>query len=212
MKKTATILVSIILSVSFIYGQNAKSILDKLATYSKKCKTLQGSFEYKLENKSASIYETSEGEFLIKGDKYFINILGAETYYDGKNLYSYIKDIQEVTIQKPDMNDEGFLKPSNLFTIYQKGYDYKYVGKEIEQGKNLYIIDLFPKKKDTNYKKLILKIEVKTNKLVAMKSIGKQGDDVEIKILEMKENLPLADSKFTFDTTKNPEVEVIDMR
>ncbi len=212
MRKIINVLLFVVLGSSFSYAQNAKNILDKLTAESKTYKTIQGTFEYKLENKAANVFENSKGTFLIKGDKYFVNILGAETYFDGENLYSYIKEVEEVTLQKPDMEDEGFLKPSNLFTIYQKGYDYKYVGKIIEQGKNLHVIDLFPKKEDKNYKKLVVKIDVKTNRLLGIKSIGKQGDDVVIVITEMKINKPIADSKFTFDTAKHPDVEVIDMR
>ncbi len=212
MKKKITLsflLVSLFFSA---FSQDAKSILDKLATKSKAYKTIKGTFEYKLENKTANVFENSKGSFLIKGDKYLVDVLGAETYYDGRNLYSYIKEVNEVTIQKPDAEDEDFLKPSNLFTIYEKGYDYKYVGKIVENGKNIHVIDLFPKKDNTNYKKLVMKVDVKENQLVSMKSVGKSGDDVEIKITSMKENTPVNDAQFTFNKAAHPDVEVVDMR
>lgn len=212
MAKFISTLILFIGGFGALSAQDAKAILDKLAETSKAYTTIQGKFQYKLENKSANLYENSEGKFIIKGNKYFIDILGAETYYDGENLYSFIKDVDEVTIQSPEENDEDFLKPSNLFYIYKKGYDYKYVGKIIEEGKSIHVIDLLPKTDDSNYKKLIVKIESKTNRLVSMKSIGKSGDNVEINILNMKENLPVADSKFVFNKTAHPKVEIIDMR
>lgn len=212
MKRITGSLLFFVLAIGTLSAQDAKAILDKLAAHSKACKTMQGSFEYTLENKTANVYENSKGKFLIKGDKYFVDILDTETYYDGKLLYSFIKDVDEVSIQKPEDDDEDFLKPSNLFTIYQKGYNYKYVGKIIEHGTSLHIIDLLPKKESQNHKKLIVKIDTKTNSLVSMKSIGKSGDDVEILITSMKENAPAPDSKFTFNQSAHPNVEVIDMR
>lgn len=212
MKKVITSIFLITLALGSLMAQDAKEILDQLAKQSKDAKTMQGNFEYKLQNKSANVYETSKGTFVIKGDKYLVNVLGVSTYYDGKNLYSFIEDVNEVTIQKPDDSDEDFMKPSNLFTIYQKGYEHKYVGKIIEEGKNIHIIDLLPKQDKSNYKKLIVKVDTKTNNLISMKSIGKSGDDVEINITSLKKNLPVADSKFTFDETLHPDIEVIDMR
>ncbi len=212
MKKVATSLLVIILSFSFVFSQDAKSILTKLAEKGKVYKTLKGTFQYKLENKSANLYENSEGIFMIKGDKYFVDILGAKTYYDGKNLYSFIEDINEVTIQTPEEDSKDFLKPSNIFTIYQKGYTYKYVGKIVENGKSIHIIDLLPQSEDTPYKKLIVKINCKTNDLASIKSIGKSGDNVEINILSTKENTPVSDNAFTFNKSDHPDVEIIDMR
>lgn len=212
MKKNIGFLFFFILTVSTIVAQDAQKILDKLAAHSKSCETMQGNFEYTLENKAANVYENSNGSFLIKGDKYFVNVLGVETYYDGKSLYSFIKDVNEVSIQEPEQNDEDFLKPSNLFTIYQKGYSYKYVGKIIEDGKNMHVIDLLPKNDSQNYKKLIVKIDTKTNNLISMKSIGKSGDDVEVRITKMKKNITVPDSKFTFNKALHTDVEVIDMR
>ncbi|PVX52529.1 outer membrane lipoprotein-sorting protein [Balneicella halophila] len=212
MKKIISITVLVFVALSSVLAQDAKSILDKLAAQSKACKTMQGEFEYKLENKSSNIYETSKGKYIIKGDKYFIDVMGAETYFDGQYLYSFIKDVDEVSIQNPESDDEDFLKPSNLFTIYQKGYEHEYVGKIIENGKSIHVIDLLPKKENQNFKKIIAKIDVKTNNLVSMESIGKSGDDVEIKILTLKKDLPVSDSKFVFDETAHPDVEVIDMR
>ncbi len=211
MKKVSLSLLFIALFFT-AFSQDAKTILDKLAEKSKSSKTMKGTFEYNLENKTANIHENSKGSFLIKGDKYFVDVLGAETYYDGDNLYSYIKEVNEVTIQKPEADSEDFLKPSNLFTIYQTGYDCKYVGKIIENGKSIHVIDLLPKDDDKNYKKLIVKVDKKTNQLVSMKSIGESGDDVEIKVISMQENVPADDNKFTFNKAAHPDVEVVDMR
>ncbi len=212
MKKIIVASFLITLGFSFAFAQDAKNILDEVAEKSKTYTTLQGTFQYKLENKSANVYENSEGIFKIKGNKYFVDILGAKTYYDGKLLYSYIEDVAEVTIQSPEEDSEDFLNPSNLFTIYKRGYTYKYVGKIVEAGKSVHIIDLLPKAVDTPYKKLIVKINCKTNTLSSIKSIGKSGDNVEISILSTKENVPILDSAFTFNEAKHPDVEVVDMR
>ncbi len=212
MKKIIASAFLLIFGLNLAYSQDAKKILDEVAEKSKTYKTLQGTFQYKLENKSANLYENSEGIFKIKKTKYFVDVLGAKTYYDGKLLYSFIEDVNEVTIQSPEEDSEDFLNASNLFTIYQRGYTYKYVGKIVENGESIHIIDLFPKSDETPYKKLIVKISCKTNILSSIKSIGKSGDNVEISILSMKENTPIPDSAFSFNESEYPDVEIIDMR
>ncbi len=212
MKKNLLLFTLAMLGFATLSAQDAKSILDKLASKNKSYKTLQGIFEYKLENKEANIYENSKGTFFIKGDKYFVEILGTQTFFDGKNAYSYLKEVDELTIQKPEKDDDNFLKPSNLFTIYQKGFKTVYVGKVLEGKIQLHLIDLLPIKEKENYKKLTLKIKAKTNELYSIQSVGKYGDNVTIKMTEIKANKPVANSKFTFNKTKHPDTEIIDMR
>lgn len=213
MKKIVGLLVLITFGISS-FGQDtkAKAILDKVSNKISTYKTMAGDFEYIFENKSADVLEKSEGKFASQGDRYYVNILGVETFFDGKNVYSYMKDVEEVTISIPDIDSEDSLSPSNLFTIYKKGFDLKYVKETSIYNKKVHLINLLPKNKDRNYKVIEVYIDKSTNDFVLVKTIGKSGDDVSIRILDMIVNTVIPESQFVFDVASNPNVEVIDMR
>ena len=53
-------------------------------------------------------------------------------YFDGKTMWTYAEDIQEVTITEPDMDDEDFLSnPAKILTWYNRDFKYRYVQKII---------------------------------------------------------------------------------
>lgn len=211
MKKKIVYVVAFIAFTVSSFGQDAKAILDKVSAKMSEYKTIEGNFEYVFENKSANIEEISRGTFITKGDKYYVNILGVETFFDGQNVYSYMKDVKEVTISVPNTEDEDFISPANIFAN-KKGFDLEYVKDTVVYGKQVFLINLLPEKEDSSNERIEVYIDKKTNNFVLVKTIGKSGDNVLIHILDMKVNTAISDKIFTFDVKSKPDVEVIDMR
>lgn len=214
-KYTIILISSLVLGFSVALAntdKKATSILNKVAQIKKSGKAMKGSFLYIFENKAENIQEKSKGYFIIKDEKYWVDILGVETFFDGKTISSFMKDANELTIQDPD-DDEGGLTPSSLFDIYEKGFTSKYVGEKNEGNKHLYIVDLFPIDNSKNFKKVRAKIQKESYLPISVETFGKSGDNVRIEILDINTNTPnIEDSSFAFDTEANTDVEIIDMR
>ena len=99
-----------------------------------------------VEDKKEGSRFQNEGEIVLKGDKYKLNLLGTTIYYDGKTMWNHIIDVEEVNITEPTEEEMEFFfsKPSRLFFIYESDFKIKYVGETTENNRTLYDIDLFP--------------------------------------------------------------------
>jgi len=193
-------------------AEKAKEILDKVSAKTKSYSTISADFTFSMENLQEEISETNEGQIIIKGDKYKVSLMGVNTYFDGSAIYTHLIEAEEVNISEPDPEDEETLNPATIFTIYEKGFKYKYVGEGSENGKEFYEIDLYPENRDKPYSRIKLRILKDDMTLYTLRQVGKDGNIYTVVVKSMKTNLPFDDSTFAFDTNANPDVDIIDMR
>jgi len=215
MKKTAITLLILVLTFSFSNAQDAvkaKQILDQVSSKTKSFTSISAEFSFSLENVQEKINDAHNGSIKVKGNKYKVSLMNVDSYFDGKTLYTYLKDADEVNISTPDVNDEGMLNPAKIFTMYEKGFKYNFIGEKTEAGKTLYEIDLFPENRDKPFSRIKLLIWKDNLQLYTLKQVGKDGNNYTIKVKKMDTNQPFTDSDFVFNTAANPNVDVIDMR
>ena len=209
-----------------VFAQNdpkAKEILDKAAAKFKAYPAAEIDFTLTMENPSENIHEMHEGKAWMKGNLYKLNVMDVENYYDGKNIYTYMPEVQEVNIKNPNEEEEEMLNPTTLFDIHNQGFDQKLVS----TGNDITYIELFPTDKSRNFTKIGIWVNPATSSIQKVTSFGKDGNNVLITIKSIKQSSPVpadsldpkkqpppppADSFFKFDPAKHPEVEVIDLR
>lgn len=199
----------------FVFGQNpekAKEILDQLSAKTKTYTTIEADFSFAMENQQEDIQEQYDGDISIKGDKYKVNLMDVDTYFDGKTMWTHMIDAEEVNVDEPDPEDEETLNPAKIFTIYETGFKYTFVGEKTKDGVVMYHIDLYPINRDKPYSRIKLEIKKNDMQLNGIKQIGKDGNNYTILIKNMKTNTPMADNMFVFDEAANPDVDIIDMR
>ncbi len=191
----------------------AKTILDKMASKFQKYQGIDIEFSLTMDNAQENISETSRGKAWVKGNLYKIDLMGVETYFNGKTLWSYIKDAEEVNVSEPDGNDKNAFNPSKLFNSYQEGYKVRYLREVFESNRALHIIDLFPKDvKGSEFSRIRIKVDKDENAIYKIIRFGKDGNDYTVTVFKAKENKTLQDNMFTFDAKKYPDVEMIDLR
>lgn len=193
------------------FAQNdpkAKEILDKAAAKFKAYPAAEVDFTLAMENKAENIKETHEGKAWMKGNLYKLNLMDVENYYDGKVIYTYMPEVEEVNIKNPSDEEEGFLNPASLFDIHNQGFNQKL----LSTSNGIAYIELYPKEKK-NVEKIGVWVKTSASTIEKVISFGKDGNNVIISVNNIKSLVPVpADSFFKFDTAKYPEVEVIDMR
>lgn len=193
------------------FAQNdpkAKEILDKAAAKFKAYPAAEVDFTLAMENKAENIKETHEGKAWMKGNLYKLNLMDVENYYDGKVIYTYMPEVEEVNIKNPSDEEEGFLNPASLFDIHNQGFNQKL----LSTSNGIAYIELYPKEKK-NVEKIGVWVKTSASSIEKVISFGKDGNNVVISVNNIKSLVPVpADSFFKFDTTQHPEVEVIDMR
>jgi outer membrane lipoprotein-sorting protein len=201
-------------SLSAQQDAKAKEILDKLSQTSKSYKTIQIEFSFTLENKTGSVTETNEGSVALKGKSYKLHMpaMGMEVYSDGITTWSYLTESNEVNITENEENNDAALNPANLFTIYEKGFKYNYVGEESIGGKTTQVIDLFPTDKAREITKVRLYIDKVKYQIIRAKTFNKDGNVYTLSMKNMKTDQLLPDGYFKFEPAKYPKVEINDMR
>lgn len=201
MKRTYLLTLALFLSVS-VFAQKdkqAREILDKTAN------TLQQAGGIR-----AAFGGTANGTLLLKGDQFYLNSGGVQSWFDGKTQWSYLKDSEEVNISNPTPEELQTINPYALLSIYKNGYNYKYAGTKNHNGKQGFEVILTPEKKQDvasitlfvskTYQPLYIKVE-QSNKSVN-----------EIIVTSYQTNQSLDNATFRFDKKKFPNAEVIDLR
>jgi outer membrane lipoprotein-sorting protein len=210
----ASVLVISVVIVFAQQDQKAKSILENVTKTTQSFQSIQATFDYIMDNKKEGIHEVNKGEIIMKGEKYQLKLpqLGLEVYCDGKNVWSYMKDANEVSITSMEDETAEMMNPSKLFTIYEKGFNYQFVQETTVGGKQVYVIDLFPQTKETEYSKIRVQIDKQQMLIKSAEMIGKEGNNYTVRIDNLKTNVQADDRTFVFDAAKHPGVEEVDLR
>ena len=214
--KTYLLTLTIILGANLLFAQQdpeAKNILDKLSEETKSHKTIRTDFKVSFKNLKDNIQNSSEGSIIIKGDKYMLDFMSTKAFFDGKTLWSYLPEVNEVNITEPDTEDDDiFNNPKRLFTIYEEDFKYQLVGKVDENKTSYALIDLYPIDVNEDYSRIRIQINLNDYFLSSATVFGKDGSHYTIDIHNYKTNQKIDDSYFTFNKNDYPKVEVVDMR
>ena len=208
MNKIFTILLIVLSSTLFAQDQVAKDVLDKLSATTKSYKNMTIGFDFIFENTSQNIKETQKGILILEADNFRLEMDAQTVINNGESQWVYLADMNEVQIMEHDPEDD-MMSPNKLFTIYEKGYKYTYVGAEAEKGKRLQIIDLFPEESSA-FRKVTLAVDAAKNQLHKITIHDKNGGTYTYLITAFSSNTTI--KPFTFNTADFPGVEVIDLR
>jgi len=212
MNKLITLLIASIFAIQVNAQEDtqAKAILDKLSAKTKAYTSIKADFQLTISSKKDGVNESQLGSIQLKGNKYNLSIKGQEVISDGKTVWTYIKESEEVHINSiSDDENDGTFSPNKLFTLYENGFKYKYV----EEKNNIQSINLYPKDASSkSFHRITLFIDKVKNEIKEVKVFGKDGSESTYKIKTFITNTALPDSLFTFDKAKHPKVEIIDLR
>ncbi len=216
MKRLLFIAVLSVFAMSGFAQQDAKAkeILEKVTKTTQSLASLEAKFSYEMNNKAENIQEKSTGTIILKNKKYKLNIpqLGLQITCDGKTIWTYMVNSNEVTISNlADATDE-LMDPSKIFTIYEKGFNYKFAGESVEGGVPVYNIDLTPQKPTGDIQKARIMIDKQKMLIRGASMSGKEGNTYIVSVSQFKTDGVYSDSDFVFDPKKIKGIEVVDMR
>lgn len=202
MKKTIlTVVCSLIATIS-ANAFDAKSVLEKTASEFKKCPSVTVGYEVAIKE------DTDNGTIILQGKKFMNNMSNTMTWFDGKTMWSYVIDNEEVNVTTPTASQLAKMNPYTFLDIYKKGYT-------VDFGKNT-----------NDYYEVVLTANA-TNKSSIQKMLihigrhnyrpqyimmGSTKANIEIKVTSYKKGKKLADTAFQFNKKKYPKADVIDLR
>jgi outer membrane lipoprotein-sorting protein len=148
----------------------------------------------------------------MKGDRYRVSITGQEIFSDGKNVWSYDKGANEVTITQIDPSGSG-ITPQKLFTsFYDKDFLYKLNGEKKVGSKTLQEIELTPVDKTKTFHKVYLLVDKTTNTIYSTRILEKNGNKYSYTVNTLNGKAAVPDNVFVFNRNDYPGVEEVDLR
>jgi chaperone LolA len=190
----------------------AKQVLDAVSAKFKTFKTVQANFTYKVENATGKALSTKTGTIWMKGTKYKVVFGGQEIYSDGKTVWNYDRSAKEVTVNNIDASG-GTITPQKLFTnFYDKDFLYILNGEKKIGPKTVQEIEMTPTDKSKNFHKVYLQVDKTAKTIYSTRVLENAGNRYTYTVSSMKTNGPVADNVFTFDKSKYPGVEEVDLR
>lgn len=210
--------ISILLVLAFAgYSQQdakAKEILEKVTKTTQGLSSLDAKFSFEMKNKTQNVQDKYTGSIVLKNKKYKLEIpqMGLQIVSDGKTVWTYNSNSNEVNIANLDDSSDELMDPAKIFTIYQNGFDYKFVGEGVDGGTQVYNIDLTPQKPSGDIQKIKIAIDKQKMLIKSANMTGKDGNYYNVLVSQFKTDGAFPDSYFSFDPKKYKGVEVVDMR
>jgi outer membrane lipoprotein-sorting protein len=216
MKRFFFISILLFLAISGFAQQDAKAkeILEKVTKTTQSHPSLEAKFSFEMNNKAQNIQEKYTGTIILKNKKYKLDIplMGLKVTSDGKTIWTYMVSSNEVSISNLDESSDDLMDPSKIFTIYERGFNYKYIGETVDGGVAVHNIELTPQKPTGDIEKIRIKIDKQKSLIKGANMNGKDGNVYTVSIAQFKTDGVFKDSDFVFDTKKYPGIEVVDMR
>lgn len=191
---------------------SAKNILDKVSAKFKTFKGVQSAFSLKVEDGKGKVQGNKKGVVFMKGQKYRVSITGQEIFCDGKNVWTYDKASNEVTITKFDPSTNT-ITPQKLFTnFYDKDFLYKLNGEKKEGSKTIQEIEMTPVDKSKSFHKVLVYVDKGAQTISGTKVLEKNGNKYTYMVSSLNSNAAINDDQFIFDKKNYPGVEEVDLR
>lgn len=192
--------------------KKAENILHGLSAKYKSFKSVKATFIIHVENSKDKTDEVQKGTIYLKGNKYKLEVAGQDIFSDGKTRWTYLKDANEVQIDNIK-NDENSITPTNIFTMYEKGWQFKFNGEQTEKGMVYQLVELIPvDPKKKNIYKVKLTINKNDKFITNAKVFNKNGSIQTISVDKFSPDAVNNDSLFSFNSAKYPGAEVVDLR
>ncbi|MBD3628327.1 MULTISPECIES: LolA family protein [Cyclobacterium] len=218
MKGKKTIIASLIFLCFFqvSFGQNdpkAVEILDKVSDNYQKLNGFSAIFEYTYSTEDEGLIQTNTGEVTVKGEKYRLTLNDQEIFNNGNTVWTLIKSskYKEVTINDVEEDTEE-LTPSNIYSIYKKGYEAKLEGSSVMNGVPVHEIMLTAEKPNAQFEKIKLYVDKSRFDLLAWEIQDDVGGTFKYTFKDLDSNINIMDDYFVFNTSENQDVEIIDLR
>jgi outer membrane lipoprotein-sorting protein len=189
----------------------AKSILDKVKAKYEAYSTMTIKFEQHI-IPSEGESQIMLGNLFIKGDKFRLEYNDQWIITNLQTVWVVLIENNkptEVTISDYDAEADEVVKPSDIFTLYEKDFKYAMndqpVGKKTLSDGTVELFDIIrfaPLDRDVFYHTIKLYVSQADQSIERAVVIDKEQNKLMFKITALTPNEPISDSQFTFDPSQ----------
>ena len=214
MKKVFSLIAFLFIATAAFCQIDEKSIeiLDKMSNIYKNSTGTELSLKIELEDGQSGTANSIKGTLKTKGNAFVLETSMANMTFDGKYLYIYNKQANEITVSAPAPEEIQGMDPTSILGGYKKGY--KVIAPEFktEGNREIAVVSLFPENIEDPFFKTSISVDAKTYEPVGVSTHNKNGMVSTINITKLKTNLNYTASDLEFDLNKYPKAMLIDLR
>ena len=204
--KNIIVCIALVFAAQSVSAQNnAEKIIRVMVDQMRSHKNVEMIFNYQISPDGKTLGESEKGHAWLQGEAYKIEMTDQQTISDGKTIWSYLIDDEEVMVSNASEGTDN--TPLKLLTSLDESYVATLSGID---AKGIATIELANPK--GQYKRVTMKVDTKKTELKSADIYLEDGNKFIIKVEEMKYDQKLDNKFFTFEEAKHPEVDVIDMR
>jgi outer membrane lipoprotein-sorting protein len=211
MRKSSIVLFLVFISLTAYSQSDAEAIkiLDRFSAVALGAPSVSMKFNLETIDQVEGTKNNVSGSIILSKDKYRLDMTNNIIWFNGETSWSYLPAEEEVTISRPDKEDDSFqTRPSALFSVYKKGYKVRL----LEEKAGSYLIDLYPEDIDSDHVRIRLSIGKSLLDLKSIEYKYKNGITALLTVSEYDLKQNTDNSTFTFSPGKYKGVEIIDMR
>lgn len=191
-------------------SKRAKEIIKKVQKKYKELKSLTADFEQEFVWELAGETQTIKGVlFLSAGNNYRIKTDTQTIVTDGTTVWTYSEPDNQVIIDLMDKSEENSL-PKDLLFQYSEEYRPQFIGEEKLDGRKVYVLSLLPKDEEAFIKTMKIWVDASSWLTVKIEQIDINDNINTYTVTNIKENIDLDSSLFSFKIPKDSEV--VDLR
>ena len=155
----------------------------------------------------------STGTISLKGERFLLETPDNTLWFDGKTLWSYLPDAEEVTVSLPGQEELQSIHPYLLLKSARKNYRAETGAQVSFNGKTARKLILTPAKENRDgIMALTVYVEQTTFHPLYIEILQNNGMASRLTITRYEAQQDLADSLFVFNPAQYPDAEIVDLR
>ena len=183
---------------------NAEAIVRLMVNQMKSHKNVEMSYKYQVVADGKTT-DPQQGKAWLQGEAYKVEMAEQQTISDGKTIWTYLVDDEEVMISNAADGVDN--TPLKLLTSLDENYAATLTG--IDEKGNATIELANPQ---GQYRRVTLKANANKMEIKSLDIFIEDGTKLVITVDDMKFDQELGEKFFTFDRKKHPRVDIIDLR
>lgn len=175
----------------------------------KSARLITGSTGFKSQFSLQSGNNKMEGMIVGSGDKFHITTPVSQTWFNGKNMWTYNSRSKETILTIPTPQEIAETNPLRL--LRTNSTDYKAIFAKT-QIKGKHVIVLVPRKSGTGIKRVDIVLSAAGCLPESIKVTPDNGPVSTVKINKIQTGLKISASEFEYPKSKFANIEVVDLR
>ena len=164
------------------------------------------SADFSLEETGKNSYNTL-GKFVLRNEKFMMEMSETQIWFDGKTMWTYSPQTNEVSITEPDKKELETINPLLLITDVNETGTKTY----LHRGKNAVVV-FTPETSKADFEKIEFSVEISSHHPTKIEIFRKDESKMIFEMTNYKLNKDIADSTFVFNKNKYKDVFVNDLR